>query len=65
MYYWDGSVQYFESQDNKEESPTECDQCIVREKEVQWCAYPKHSEGVEIRTAYVRIKDIEEIAKGH
>lgn len=47
-----------------DEMPTECDQCVVRENEVQWCAYPKHSEGIEIRTSAVQVSEIEKIAKG-
>lgn len=50
MYYWDDSASYFEEKNELNSSPTECDQLIVRADEVQWCAYIKHSENVEVRT---------------
>ena len=57
MYYWDRSARYAENEDalssnpDSSGSPTECDQLAVRADEVQWCAYIKHSDNVEIRTA--------------
>lgn len=68
IYYWDHSVDYYQN-DAKDGGPedmiySQCGQLIVREEGVAWCAYEKHSEGVELRTEMVKYEDIREILKG-
>jgi hypothetical protein len=62
LYFWDNCVTYRESKTGQPNT-AECGQLIVRDGNVQWTAYPKHTEGVELRTEQVYETELEELAK--
>jgi hypothetical protein len=46
-----------------EESPVECGGMTVRDGNVQWAAFPKHSATIELQTASIYETTLEAIAK--
>jgi hypothetical protein len=64
LYFWDNCASFHKSKSDKDESPVECGQLIVRDGNVQWTAYPKHPENDhELRTSKVYETELEELAK--
>lgn len=48
---------------NPEENPVECGGMTVRDGNVQWAAFPKHSATIELQTASIYETTLEAIAK--
>lgn len=48
---------------NPEESPVECGGMTVRDGNVQWAAFPKHSATIELQTVSIYETTLEAIAK--